>query len=338
MSCADARPPEPAPQAPVADVPRSDLVETEQGKADGTLFDPHRLISDDAFTDSRYLSADDVQGFFEISPYGGRSWLADFDEGGRSAAAIIVDAAHEFGINPLVLLTKLQVESSLVSQHAVPGDRLVSRAMGCACPDNRPCSSAFAGFTSQVECAAGLFADYLADIQTIGTTLTGWGPGLSGASQDGVSVRPENAATAALYTYTPWVLTGSGGNWLFWNVYRKYLRHTLNPEPNHRWIGGACDDELGCGIVEGVCLTDSEGGSCSLACDRFCPDSDNPNTSLTFCAELDPANPGATGFCVSQCDVDLFPYGDGGCREGFACTARARFGEPAVVRSVCLPL
>ena len=39
---------------------------------------------------------------------------------------------------------------------------------------------------------------------------------------------PANHATATLYAYTPWVLVGSGGTWLAWNVTRKYERYAEN--------------------------------------------------------------------------------------------------------------
>ena len=44
-------------------------------------------------------------------------------------------------------------------------------------------------------------------------------------TSDSLMVTPRNDATAALYAYTPWVLQGTGGNWLVWNVTRKFLKH-----------------------------------------------------------------------------------------------------------------
>ena len=48
--------------------------------------------------------------------------------------------------------------------------------------------------------------------------------GKTGRTLDPRSVTPANHATASLYAYTPWVLVGTGGTWLAWNVTRKYIR------------------------------------------------------------------------------------------------------------------
>ena len=39
------------------------------------------------------------------------------------------------------------------------------------------------------------------------------------------TVTPANHATASLYAYTPWVLVGRGGNWLVWNISKKYVKY-----------------------------------------------------------------------------------------------------------------
>ena len=52
-----------------------------------------------------------------------------------------------------------------------------------------------------------------------------WVAGRGRRTLDKIWVVPGNHATASLYAYTPWVLRGSGGNWLVWNVTRKMERH-----------------------------------------------------------------------------------------------------------------
>ena len=52
-----------------------------------------------------------------------------------------------------------------------------------------------------------------------------WRKGTARRTLDPRTVTPANDATAALYAYTPWVLVGTGGTWLAWNVTRKYVRH-----------------------------------------------------------------------------------------------------------------
>jgi hypothetical protein len=83
---------------------------------------------------------------------------------------------------------------------------------------------------------------YLQDLSTNGQTVSGWSVGKTkrsgapynrnDASDPGWEkingqpsyVAPINKATAALYTYTPWVggPTGVGGNYLFWTLWNKY--------------------------------------------------------------------------------------------------------------------
>ena len=96
----------------------ADLVPTEEGKSDGygRAFDPNRLMDDDVFEDADYLSVDDIQAFLEETPYGTRSFLAEYVAQGESVSEMLHSAATEYGINPLVLITKLQVETSLVFQ------------------------------------------------------------------------------------------------------------------------------------------------------------------------------------------------------------------------------
>lgn len=99
--------------------------------------------------------------------------------------------------------------------------------------------------------------------------------------------------------------------------------------PNDGWIGGACESPADCEYDDSTCLADYPGGTCSQACDQFCPDRDGTN-SITFCIEEDGA-----GACVSRCDYDLFP--DVGCREGYKCQIRERFNDPSTQQGVCVP-
>lgn len=59
------------------------------------------------------VGADELQDFFEETPYGTRSWLADARFDGKRAADLIMDASVEFRINPLLLLLRMQVEQGL---------------------------------------------------------------------------------------------------------------------------------------------------------------------------------------------------------------------------------
>jgi len=316
----------------------SDLIPVDQGKADGLTFDRDMLISDDLFRDAHFLSVEQVQAFLEETPYGTPSSLAYYDDSGRMAAETLVHAAIEYEINPLVLLVKLQVEFSLIYETA-PAPFAIDHAMGCGCHDDNPsCSRGPGGFQSQIMCAATTFNAHFEKANRGEPTLTGWQVDREKESEDGFRVVPANAATAALYTYTPWVLPGTGGNWLFWNVLHKFSRYLLKQQPNHRWIGGVCETDTQCGYDGGVCRdNDENGGFCTRSCQLFCPDTEAPYSSTTFCVALDGHSEEMdAGWCVSRCDEGLYPDTEG-CREGFQCIDVPRYGDSETVKRVCWP-
>lgn len=192
------------------------------GKSDGASFNQHDVVSDELFTGAGAMGVDDVQKFLEDSPYGTRSWLADYQVNGTSAAQFIIDAAEAQQIHPLMLLSRIQVESSLVSKTVKPSQAKIDKLAGCGCPDGGGCSSQFRGFGPQMLCAAETLRKWY-DASVDGTGQ--WQKGVSRKTLDPRTVTPANHATASLYAYTPWVLVGKGGNWLVWNVTRKYVNH-----------------------------------------------------------------------------------------------------------------
>jgi hypothetical protein len=196
----------------------------DDGKADGipATFDPNNVVADAILTADTAMSVADVQAFFERSPYGNRSWLASFQVGGVSAAELVVAAATEHGINPIILLARMQVEASLVSKTVAPTQYRIDRALGCGCPDGSGCSASYRGFGKQLQCGARILRKWY-DGSVAGDGL--WVKGKAKNTLDPRRVTPANHATATHYAYTPWVLVGRGGNWLAWNVTRKYLRH-----------------------------------------------------------------------------------------------------------------
>lgn len=337
VSCAVASGNDESIEPPVPDVHPEDLVEVSDIKGDGSSFDAADLMDDASFTDEHFMTQAEVQSFFESTPYGSRSFLADFSTNGHSVAEIVVDAASSHQLSPMVLLVKLQVETGLVSKTVVPSVARLNVAMGCGCPDGGSCASATSGFESQIRCAADVFRQYLDDLDANGSTIAGWKVGTAKRTLDGVWVTPRSRATAALYTYTPWVLVGRGGNWLFWNVYRKYARHVLEGRPNYHWVGGTCDSLDDCPLEHAQCLGQIPAGLCSQPCQGTCPDSTAPFTSVTFCADLgSQLGIGPQGYCLSRCDEEVYEE-NGGCRDGFQCGSAARFGDPSVTKWVCWP-
>jgi len=332
------------------DVSPEDLMIFDTGKADGNIFNPERLIEDHIFVDTHFMSASDVKAFLEWTPYNKTSFLAYHTDDGMTAAEMIVKAAQDYSINPLILLVKLQVESSLIAKTQPPSTYVLERSMGCGCQDDNPgCHGAPKGLYEQLVCASSLFRKYMDNLESSGETWTGWGVGIAKKTSEDQWITPENHSTAALYTYTPWVLEGQGGNWLFWNVYRKYAHFILKTRPNHRWIGGPCESNETCAYEGGLCDTSFvqedpvtgtfSSGFCTQACDRLCPDTYTVYNAFTFCVDL--AHPDVleaqTGFCVPQCDMALFPDNNG-CAQGFECMTQQRFNEAEVTRQVCMPL
>ena len=70
-----------------------------------------------------------------------------------SAAQIIYDAAHEFNVNPQVLLVMLKKESYVWGDNWPLRDEY-NTVMGYACPDTAPCNEKYFGFYNQVRTAA----------------------------------------------------------------------------------------------------------------------------------------------------------------------------------------
>jgi hypothetical protein len=91
------------------------------------------------------------------------------------------------------------------------------------------------------------------------------------------------------------------------------------------WIGDRC-------LADGDCQTGNhcEAGMCTQACAKVCPD--QPGAPWTFCAQDGLVAGLAT--CLRQCT----PGSNASeCPAGFACETRARPGQPASTRSVCVP-
>lgn len=196
---------------------------SSDGKADtgiAATFDRNSVMSDRLFTAAAAVTGDGVQQFLEQTPYG-RSWLADATLDGMRFADDLVLIAQRRGLDPVLLLARMQVESSLVSASVRPSAARLDAALGCGCPDSPGCAPEFAGLANQLRCASDVLANQFAGSQTGNGN---WNLGVTRTSGDGLHVTPHTNATAALYSYTPWVLVGTGGNWLVWNVTRRYLK------------------------------------------------------------------------------------------------------------------
>ena len=94
------------------------------------------------------------------------------------------------------------------------------------------------------------------------------------------------------------------------------------------FVGSPCVSDSDCDYDGAVCLTDAEGfpaGSCSLECDRLCPDAEG--AAVTFCAEVGDLPTDAwgsvdEGACLSRCDFGIHP--ETGCRPDYGCAITTR--------------
>lgn len=158
--------------------------------------------------------------------------------GGKSAAQIIWEVGQQYGINPQVLIVMLQKEQSLITDDW-PWLVQYQKAMGYACPDTAPCDAQYYGFYNQVSSAAWQMKRYIAYPNSFNfkagvTRNILWSPNTSCGSSP---VFIENAATAALYNYTPYQpnaaavnnLYGTGdgcsayGNRNFWRMFNDWF-------------------------------------------------------------------------------------------------------------------
>ncbi len=177
-------------------------------------YNKNQIISNQDLTDYRSMSVSRVQSFLR-SLGGALQGVQSTNNSGqqRSAAQLIVETSQRFQLNPKFFLVLIEKESGLVRARKTATQSLVDFALGYGCPDGSGCSQEYRGFGKQIEAAGNRFRNgYLADLATRGYTISGWGVGRTKTTVDGVSVTPQNEATAALYTYNPWVGKYGGGD------------------------------------------------------------------------------------------------------------------------------
>ncbi len=184
-------------------------------------FDPNTIISDSDFFNTNEMSVQDIQFFLERKGSALRSYRALNTDGiVASASEIIHSAGKAYGINPKVLLVLLQKEQSLI-ENPTPTQYNYDWATGFArcdsCSANDPAISVYKGFGAQVTKAAWRKMYY----------TTHWNEFASRPNQlvliDGMPVTPTNAATAALYNYTPHLR----GNMSFWKLWNRYFSRVI---------------------------------------------------------------------------------------------------------------
>ncbi len=174
---------------------------------------PNNIISTEQLLDYRSMSTARIQKFLENKSSGLSGMKFNVFGQSKTAAQIIYDAANYYKINPEYILTLLQKEQSLITT-TIPKQSQIDWATGYGCPDGRPCDPQYRGFFNQINWSTKRIVGdwYLGGIEKNGRTISGWGPGITKTTLDGIKVTPENSATAVLYTYTPWVGKYGGGD------------------------------------------------------------------------------------------------------------------------------
>lgn len=172
-------------------------------------FQKDYLISDHCLTDTKTMTVAQIQSFLErkgsvlAKPYRG-----------SSPAKMIFDAAQKHGINPQVLLTRLQCEQGLISAKTATQKRL-DWALGVGCYDSGNWNEKFKGLDKQIEYAAATYKRHYQDAAAKiarGEKIT--------MTIDGQKITVKNAATYSFYKYCPHL----HGNKLFFDVWRGYRK------------------------------------------------------------------------------------------------------------------
>lgn len=179
--------------------------------------------------------------------------------GSITAAQIIYDAAQAYSISPKALLVLIQKESSLVTDNW-PWSNQYRSATGYGCPDGAACDSQYYGFYNQVSRAAFQLRRYATypneyNVRAGRNNNISYHPSGNCGAQ---TVYVQNAATAGLYNYTPYVpnsaalnnLYGTGdgcssyGNRNFWRLYNDWFGSTNAAPYQWSFVSQSADKDL----------------------------------------------------------------------------------------------
>ena len=193
---------------------------------DNPDFHPKLIINDSDVTNFSSLSLWEIQQFL-LSKQGSLAFYRD-PTTNLTGSEIIYQTAQTYQINPKFLLVLIQKEQSLVEDPS-PAQKQYDWATGYSCYGGQ-CSESYRGFSVQLNAAANLFINrYFADLATNNCTITNWCIGQAKTTQDGHIITPQNRATAALYTYTPYrggTITNEGkvgANYNFWKIWNRWF-------------------------------------------------------------------------------------------------------------------
>ncbi len=188
------------------------------------------LISDAEFNAYNFMNQKQIQKFLEDMG----SVLKDPVKSEKSVltpSEVIAKACQKYSINPLIILTKLQVEQSLISASSASQEQL-DWALGYGATD-RGTISKFKGFEKQINEAAKRLRALFREGEQNKYPFTFTGVNYNGKHGGPKTQVVKNSATYALYRYTPHTYDFylkkqykriGGGNHLFLEVYAKYRK------------------------------------------------------------------------------------------------------------------
>lgn len=221
-------------------------------------YDSNNIIDDGRFANYTTMDEAAIQAFMNARNSGLKNYVDPSVN--QSAAKIIRDAAWDFGINPQVIMATLQKEQSLMT-NPTPSASNINFAMGYGCPTTGSCS--FPGFYQQIRNGSWQLRFNMHRAGGNNGTWTGptgqtWGnssityacrnatsyystglfPGRNVTfyahtnGQAYANVAIANAATAAMYCYTPHVYNPGGvpvyysGSYNFVSFYERWFGPT----------------------------------------------------------------------------------------------------------------
>lgn len=189
------------------------------GTGQAFTFNKNSIITNLDLTDSRSMTPAYIQSFIRnLGGVLGQVRATDSTGVSKTAGQLILEASQRYKVNPKVFLVMIEKEMGLVRSVRTWTSSTqwrVDHALGYACPDSTGCSAAGAGFARQVDKFGSTVRKYLTDLSDPGRgyqTISGWAVGRTKTTLDGISVTPQNQATASLYTYNPWVGKYGGGD------------------------------------------------------------------------------------------------------------------------------
>ncbi len=203
--------------------PLSAVAQTDsRGFTIDPAFNPNAVLMDEDVFDASGMTHDRLVAFLDAKGNLADAQVKDLDGTTKSAADVIWEISGMYQINPKYMLALLQKEQSLVEDSS-PSQGQLDWATGygvCdSCSKDDPSISDFKGFANQLYYAARQMREkYYMSVLATGKTISGVGPGITTVI-DGIPVTPANAATAALYSYTPHI----HGNLNLWSIWRRWF-------------------------------------------------------------------------------------------------------------------